>query len=132
MSSMPLGYHGKLYILAFDHRGSFQKKMFGIQGAPTAEETATIADAKKVIFEGMLKAVERGVERAGARLVHAQGRGREPALQVVAGRRLGADHAEQHVLEAGQPRSRDVHRRSNSGTRTDRGRWVFTGSTGFL
>jgi 5-dehydro-2-deoxygluconokinase len=62
MSSMPLGYHGKLYILAFDHRGSFQKKMFGIQGAPTAEETATIADAKKVIFEGMLKAVERGVE----------------------------------------------------------------------
>ena len=27
---MALGYDGKLYILAFDHRGSFQKKMFGI------------------------------------------------------------------------------------------------------
>ena len=37
---MALGYDGKLYILAFDHRGSFQKKMFGIQGDPTAEETA--------------------------------------------------------------------------------------------
>lgn len=62
---MDLGYDGKLYILAFDHRGSFQKKMFGIAGEPTAEETATIADAKRLIFEGMLKAVERGAE-AGA------------------------------------------------------------------
>ena len=34
---MALGYDGKLYILAFDHRGSFQKKMFGIQGDPTDE-----------------------------------------------------------------------------------------------
>jgi myo-inositol catabolism protein IolC len=57
---MPLGHDGKLYILAFDHRGSFQKKMFGIQGEPTAEETETIADAKRVIFEGMLEAVARG------------------------------------------------------------------------
>jgi len=24
------GYHGKLYVLAFDHRGSFQKKWFGL------------------------------------------------------------------------------------------------------
>ena len=34
---MALGYDGKLYILAFDHRGSFQKKMFGIEGDPTPE-----------------------------------------------------------------------------------------------
>jgi myo-inositol catabolism protein IolC len=59
---MALGYHGKLYILAFDHRGSFQKKMFGIEGDPTAEETETIADAKRLIFEGMIEAVSRGVE----------------------------------------------------------------------
>jgi hypothetical protein len=32
---MVLGHDGKLYILAFDHRGSFQKKMFGIEGDPT-------------------------------------------------------------------------------------------------
>jgi myo-inositol catabolism protein IolC len=57
---MALGYDGKLYILAFDHRGSFQKKMFGIEGDPDPEQTATIADAKHLIFEGMLKAVERG------------------------------------------------------------------------
>jgi myo-inositol catabolism protein IolC len=59
---MALGYDGKLYILAFDHRGSFQKKMFGIQGDPTPEETRTIADAKHLIFEGMLEAVQRGVD----------------------------------------------------------------------
>jgi myo-inositol catabolism protein IolC len=62
---MALGYDGKLYILAFDHRGSFQKKMFGIEGDPTPEQTETISDAKRLIFEGMLEAVRRGAE-AGA------------------------------------------------------------------
>jgi 5-dehydro-2-deoxygluconokinase len=59
---MDLGYDGKLYILAFDHRGSFQKKMFGIEGHPTPEESQTISDAKHLIFEGMLVAVQRGVD----------------------------------------------------------------------
>ena len=62
---MGLGYDGKLYILAFDHRGSFQKKMFGIQGDPTPEEVETISDAKRLIFEGMIAAVKQGAE-AGA------------------------------------------------------------------
>jgi myo-inositol catabolism protein IolC len=57
---MALGYDGKLYILAFDHRGSFQKKMFGIEGDPTPEETERIADSKHLIFEGMVKATESG------------------------------------------------------------------------
>jgi myo-inositol catabolism protein IolC len=61
---MALGYDGKLYILAFDHRGSFQKKMFGIEGDPTPEQTETIADAKRLIFEGMELAVQRGVDAA--------------------------------------------------------------------
>src|SRR5215213_1139062 len=61
---MALGYDGKLYILAFDHRGSFQKKMFGIQGEPTEEETERIADAKRLIFEGMELSVQRGVDAA--------------------------------------------------------------------
>ena len=59
---MALGYDGKLYILAFDHRGSFQKKMFGIEGDPTPEQTETIADAKHLIFEGMLEAVRQGAD----------------------------------------------------------------------
>jgi 5-dehydro-2-deoxygluconokinase len=57
---MALGYDGKLYFLAFDHRGSFQKKMFGIEGDPTAEETAKITDAKHLIYEGMVKAADSG------------------------------------------------------------------------
>jgi myo-inositol catabolism protein IolC len=57
---MALGYDGKLYILAFDHRGSFQKKMFGIEGDPSPEETERIADAKHLIYEGMAKAAETG------------------------------------------------------------------------
>src|SRR5580704_4651226 len=60
---MALGYDGGgLYILAFDHRGSFQKKMFGIEGDPTPEQSETISDAKRLIFEGMLEAVNRGAE----------------------------------------------------------------------
>jgi myo-inositol catabolism protein IolC len=59
---MALGYDGKLYFLAFDHRGSFQKKMFGIQGDPTPEQTDAIADAKHLIFEGLLTASEQGAE----------------------------------------------------------------------
>jgi myo-inositol catabolism protein IolC len=57
---MPLGYDGSLYILAFDHRGSFQKNMFGIHGDPDAGQTETIADSKRLIFEGMTQAVTRG------------------------------------------------------------------------
>ena len=55
---MALGYDGKLFILAFDHRGSFQKKWFGIEGDPNEEETQRIADAKHLIYEGLLKAAE--------------------------------------------------------------------------
>ena len=60
---MALGYsEGRLFILAFDHRGSFQTKMFGIEGSPDAEQTETISDAKRLIYEGMELAVERGAQ----------------------------------------------------------------------
>jgi myo-inositol catabolism protein IolC len=59
---MQLGYDQPLYILAFDHRGSFQKKFFGIEGDPDAEQTAIIADAKHLIFEGLLQAVGAGAD----------------------------------------------------------------------
>ena len=86
---MSLGYDGKLYILAFDHRGSFQKKMFGIEGDPTPEETETIADAKHLIFEGMLKAAERGVEpSATGTLVDEQFGGDIPAQAKAKGLKL--------------------------------------------
>jgi len=63
---MTLGYAGTLFILAFDHRGSFQKKFFGIEGAPGPEEAARIIDAKRVIFEGMQRALADGVDASTA------------------------------------------------------------------
>jgi myo-inositol catabolism protein IolC len=63
---MNLGYDQKLYILAFDHRGSFQKKFFGIEGEPDAEQTAIIADAKHLIFEGLAQAVGAGTDASAA------------------------------------------------------------------
>ncbi len=59
---MQLGYENKLYILAFDHRGSFQKKFFGIEGDPDPEQTGMIADAKHLIFEGLQRAVADGAD----------------------------------------------------------------------
>ena len=59
---MTTGPDSKLYILAFDHRGSFQKKFFGIEGEPDGEQTAIIADAKHLIFEGLLQAIAAGAE----------------------------------------------------------------------
>jgi myo-inositol catabolism protein IolC len=63
---MTLGNDGELYILAFDHRGSFQKQMFGIGGDPTPEEKARICDAKGLIFEGFLEAHRQGMLPGGA------------------------------------------------------------------
>lgn len=64
---MPRGYDQPLYILPFDHRGSFETKMFGWSGELSPEQTAEIAAAKRVIYDGFLAAVARGVpkERAG-------------------------------------------------------------------
>src|SRR5256885_10182355 len=59
---MALGYDGKLFILAFDHRGSFQKKWFGLEGDPSPEEIERISDAKHLIFEGLLRAAEDGAD----------------------------------------------------------------------
>ena len=63
---MTLGYDHDLYMLAFDHRGSFQKQLFGITGAPTPQEIARISDTKMLIFEGFLKAHGQGALPEGA------------------------------------------------------------------
>jgi myo-inositol catabolism protein IolC len=52
---------GRLYILAFDHRGSFTKR-FGIEGEPSAEDDRWFADGKRLIFEGVELALARGAD----------------------------------------------------------------------
>jgi 5-dehydro-2-deoxygluconokinase len=64
---MAIGFDKPLYVLPFDHRGSFQTKMFGWKGTLTEEQTAQVAAAKQVIYEGFKAAVAAGVpkEKAG-------------------------------------------------------------------
>ena len=65
---MTVGYDKLLYILPFDHRGSFQTKMFGWKGALTPAQTAEIADAKQVVYEGFKEAVAAGVPKKHGRI----------------------------------------------------------------
>jgi len=64
---MPRGYERALYILPFDHRGSFQTKLFGWKPPLNDAQTAEIAGAKQVIYDGFQSALAAGVskEKAG-------------------------------------------------------------------
>jgi myo-inositol catabolism protein IolC len=76
----PLGYNQPLYILPFDHRGSFETKMFGWHGDLTPAQTAEIAAAKQVIYDGFKAAIAAGApkekggilvdEQFGAAILH--------------------------------------------------------------
>jgi myo-inositol catabolism protein IolC len=62
----PRGFDRPLYILPFDHRGSFETGMFGWHGALTPDQTAKISAAKQVIYDGFKAAVSGGVDRGKA------------------------------------------------------------------
>lgn len=81
-----IGFEKPLYILPFDHRGSFQTKLFGWTGTLTIHQTAQIAASKQVIYDGFKVALQSGVpeQKAGilvdeqfgaAILQNARGRG---------------------------------------------------------
>lgn len=63
MRTKSLGYNQPLYILPFDHRGSFETKMFGWQGDLTPEQTVEIAAAKQVIYDGFKAAIAAGAPK---------------------------------------------------------------------
>jgi myo-inositol catabolism protein IolC len=58
----PRGYVKPLYILPFDHRGSFESGMFGWHGELTTDQAARISQAKRVIFDGFRQAVVSGLD----------------------------------------------------------------------
>jgi myo-inositol catabolism protein IolC len=64
---MNVGFDQPLNGQAFDHRGSFQTKMFGWKGNLSEAQTAEIAATKQVIYDGLKAAVNAGVpkEKAG-------------------------------------------------------------------
>ncbi len=83
---MALGYSRPLYVLAFDHRGSFQSKLFGIAGSPTEEQLEQILRAKQVIYAGFLRTYEGESDREGLGILVDEQFGSEVAR---AGRELG-------------------------------------------
>jgi myo-inositol catabolism protein IolC len=52
-----------LYILSFDHRGSFKKGLMGIAGEPTPEERQRISALKSLIYHGFQRAIAHGAPR---------------------------------------------------------------------
>jgi myo-inositol catabolism protein IolC len=58
-----------LYMLAFDHRSSFSRGLFGIVGTPDADEAARIADVKSLVYEGFEAAISNGVRSETAGLL---------------------------------------------------------------
>jgi hypothetical protein len=52
-----IGFDKPLYILPFDHRSSFQKKMFGWVGDLSPQQTAEIVAAKRVIYDAFEAAI---------------------------------------------------------------------------
>src|SRR5262249_30374413 len=60
---MPRGYDRPLYILPFDHRGSFQTKLFGWKPPLSEAQTAEVAGTKRVIYDGFKSALGGGVPK---------------------------------------------------------------------
>jgi 5-dehydro-2-deoxygluconokinase len=61
-----IGFNQPLYILPFDHRGSFETKMFGWHGTLSPSQTAEIAATKQVIYDGFKAAILAGVPKQKA------------------------------------------------------------------
>jgi myo-inositol catabolism protein IolC len=50
-----------LWTLAFDHRNSLRRSFFGITGEATEAEHQRARDAKGIIFDGVVAAIEQGI-----------------------------------------------------------------------
>jgi 5-dehydro-2-deoxygluconokinase len=66
---MNIGFDQPLYLLPFDHRESFETKLFGWEGALSAAHTAEIAAAKRVIYDGFQAAIADGVPKDRAAIL---------------------------------------------------------------
>ncbi len=60
---MPLGYDKPLYLMAFDHRGSFEKDLFGASEPVPPEVRDGIINVKEIIFDAHRQALAAGAPR---------------------------------------------------------------------
>lgn len=66
-----------LYVLPFDHRDSFERGLFGWTDELSREQTEQVAAAKRVVYEGLLQAIDQGVPQDCAALLVDEQFGRE-------------------------------------------------------
>jgi myo-inositol catabolism protein IolC len=66
--TMDLGYDGRLFILAFDHRGSFKTKMFGL-AEDDDSQAERLREAKRLVWDGFRVAHEAGLPDGAGILV---------------------------------------------------------------
>lgn len=64
---MTRGFDHPLYLMPFDHRGSFQSGLFGWKPPLSDAQTAEIASSKQIIYDGFLAALAGGApeQKAG-------------------------------------------------------------------
>jgi myo-inositol catabolism protein IolC len=60
---MKLGYGESLFLVAFDHRSSFSRGLFGASEPLLPGVAARVTDTKEVIFEAFERAIARGAPR---------------------------------------------------------------------
>jgi myo-inositol catabolism protein IolC len=53
----------RLFMLSFDHRGSFEKGLMGIAAEPTPTERQRISELKALIYQGFTRAIADGAPR---------------------------------------------------------------------
>ncbi|MGH3300245.1 MAG: hypothetical protein ACRDOK_00970 [Streptosporangiaceae bacterium] len=60
---MTLGYDKPLYLLAFDHRGSFEQDLFGASEPVSAQVRQGIISVKHIVFDAHARALAEGAPR---------------------------------------------------------------------
>lgn len=55
-----------MYLLAMDHRDSLARDVYGIDGEVGPADARRISDGKRLVFEGLVAALERGGDRSAA------------------------------------------------------------------
>jgi myo-inositol catabolism protein IolC len=61
-----LGYDRPLYLLPFDHRASFQTKLFGWDGPLNSDQMTRVVAAKQIIYDGFQLAFADGIDPANS------------------------------------------------------------------
>jgi len=65
-----LGYKNPLFILPFDHRSSFEEKMFGVKNGEVSNlQKEEIIDDKKIIYQAFQKAVLKKIPKEKAAIL---------------------------------------------------------------